>query len=393
MIKKKIIRITTVPISMNKILNGQLKYINEQYEVVGISRYVEKDFEEIKKREGIRMIAVPFERTINLSKDLICLLQLIKIFRREKPFIVHTHTPKAGLLGMIAAKVTNVPVRLHTVGGMPLMGESGIKLVLLKFIEKLTYSCAHKIYPNSKGLAEFIMKNKFTTVSKLKVIGDGSSNGIDTEYYNRNYDGAEQETSSLKNKLGILKNDFVFMFLGRLAKEKGINELLAAFNKLCITNQNLKLLLVGPLEEENGSISMEDLQKIKTSSTIIYPGRTDNVRGYLRLADCFVLPTYREGFPNALLQAGAMSLPLIATNINGCNEIIENEVSGYLIPIKDENALYDKMKIILLDEKRREVFAYNIRNTTEIKFKQNVIWDLLLQEYNNFTLHSNKNRI
>lgn len=389
--KKKIIRITTVPISMNKILNGQLKFINKQYEVVGISRYVEKDFDEIINREGIRMIPVSFERTINIGKDLLCLIKLIQIFRKEKPYIVHTHTPKAGLLGMIAAKITNVPVRLHTVGGMPLMGETGNKLALLKFIEKLTYRFAHKIYPNSKGLAEFILQNKFTTVSKVKVIGDGSSNGIDTKYYNRNYKGAEEETALLKKQLGIRKNDFVFMFLGRLAKEKGIHELLVAFKKLSATNKNLKLLLVGPLEEENGSISKEDLQIIKTSSIIIYPGRTDNVRGHLRLANCFVFPSHREGFPNVLLQAAAMSLPIIATNINGCNEIIEDGISGYLIPIKDEKALYDKMNFILLNEEKRASFAYNIRKTLEIKFKQSVIWESLLEEYKNFDKQNKKN--
>lgn len=382
--KKKIIRITTVPISMNKILNGQLKYVNEHYEVVGVSRYVEKDFNEIRNREGIRMIAVPFERTINLGKDLACLFQLIQIFRREKPHIVHTHTPKAGLLGMIAAKITNVPLRLHTVGGMPLTEIDGFKLKILKFTEKLTYKFAHKIFPNSVGLKDFILESNFTTTAKLKVIGNGSSNGVDANFYKSDYKGWEEESSNLKKDLGISETDFVFLFLGRLAREKGIHELLLAFKKLKSTNPNIKLLLVGTLEIENGSISEQDLKIIENSADIIYPGRTDNVRAYLKLTDCFVLPTYREGFPNALLQAGAMSMPIIATDINGCNEIVEDGVSGFLIPTKDENALHDKMEKILLNETIRATFSLNIRKTVVNKFKQMVVWDAILSEYKSF---------
>lgn len=382
--KKKIIRITTVPISMNKILNGQLKYVNEHYEVVGVSRYVEKDFDEIRNREGIRMIAVPFERTINLSKDLICLLQLIQIFRREKPFIVHTHTPKAGLLGMIAAKITNVPIRLHTVGGMPLTEIKGFKLKVLKFTEKLTYRFANKIYPNSVGLKDFILESNFTTAAKLKVIGNGSSNGVDANFYISDYEGWEEESSNLNKDLGISEADFVFLFLGRLAREKGIHELLIAFTKLKSTNSNIKLLLVGTLEIENGSISDEDIKIIENSPDIIFPGRTDNVRAYLKLGNCFVLPTYREGFPNALLQAGAMSMPIIATDINGCNEIVDDGISGFLIPPKDEKALYDKMEEILINKPQSAKFSHNIRKTIENKFKQTVVWDAILSEYNSF---------
>jgi glycosyltransferase involved in cell wall biosynthesis len=375
---------------MNKILNGQLKYISDYYEVVGISRFVEKDFEEIRNREGIRMIAVPFERTINLTKDLVCLIKLIQIFRKEKPYIVHTHTPKAGLLGMIAAKITNVPVRLHTVGGLPLTEIDGFKLKVLKFTEKLTYRFAHKIYPNSVGLRDFIIRNNFTTVAKLQVIGNGSSNGVDANFYKSNYEGWQVESSNLKRKLGISETDFVFLFLGRLAKEKGIHELLLAFIHLKNTNRKIKLLLVGTLEIENGSISDEDIKIIEKNSDIIYPGRTDNVRAFLRIGDCFVFPTYREGFPNALLQAGAMSLPIIATDINGCNEIIEDGLSGYLIAIKDEKSLYDKMNFILSNEEMRAVFAYNIRATLESKFKQSVIWESLLEEYKSFDKQNKK---
>jgi glycosyltransferase involved in cell wall biosynthesis len=295
--------------------------------------------------------------------------------------LVHTHTPKAGLLGMLAAKITNVPLRLHTVGGMPLMGVTGKKLKILRFMEKLTYKYAHKIYPNSVGLKDFILQNKFTTLDKIKVLGNGSSNGVDTSFYNKDYPNAEVEALNLKQRLGIETSDFIFMFLGRLAKDKGIIELVSAFNKLSENNPNLKLLLVGPLEEENSFLPKETLQIIKNTKAIIYPGRTDNVRAFLKLADVFVLPSFREGFPNALLQAGAMSLPLIATNINGCNEIIEHNKTGFLVPIQDEKSLLDKMKFLYENSETRINFGDKIRETIEEKFKQSIIWEELLNEY------------
>ena len=389
--RKKVIRITTVPISMNKILEGQLAYINKYYDLIGVSKFVEKDFIEIKEREGIKMIDVPFNRTINLRQDLVSLFKLIRLFKMEKPDIVHTHTPKAGLLGMLAAKIARVPVRLHTVGGMPLMGVTGNKIRVLKFTEKLTYKYAHKIYPNSLGLKEFILENNFTSSYKVKVLGNGSSNGVDADYFKKNYVGAETENQKLKQELNIKVSDFLFMFLGRLAKDKGVIDLVSAFNKLSENNPNLKLLLVGPLEEDNSSLPEETINIIKNSKAIIYPGRTDNVRAFLNLAHVFVFPSYREGFPNALLQAGAMGLPLIATNINGCNEIVENNKSGLLIPVKDEKALLDKMKFFYENPETRLKFGVEIRKTIEQRFKQIIIWEALLKEYDFFLKNNQAN--
>lgn len=380
--RPKIIRITTVPISMNKILEGQLAYISKHYDVIGASRYVEKDFKEIEVREGIRMTAIPFARTIDLYKDLISLYKLIQLFKREKPDVVHTHTPKAGLLGMLAARITKVPVRLHTLGGMPLMGDIGRKRRILEFTEKITYKYAHKIYPNSVGLKDFIIQNKFTSIDKVKVLANGSSNGVDTDFYKKDYLWSENEIQLLKGQLGIKDSDFIFMFLGRLARDKGIIELVSAFNMLCEEHANLKLVLVGPLEEENSSLPDATIEIIKKTNAIIYPGRTDNVRAYLGLADVFVFPSYREGFPNALLQAGAMGLPLIATNINGCNEIINDNKSGFLVPVKDELNLRLKMKCLYENQDIRIKFGAEIRKKIEENFKQQIVWDALINEYN-----------
>lgn len=369
---------------MNKIMFGQLAYINKNYNVIGIASYVEKDFKEIEAREGVRMIAVSMSRTINIKQDIIGLTKLIKVLLKEKPDAVYTLTPKAGLLGMLAAKIVRVPVRLHALVGMPLMEASWAKKKILEVTERLTYKCAHKIYPNSYGLMDFIIDQKFTTLDKVKVLGNGSSNGIDADFFKKNYTGAEKEAQHLKNKLGIKPNDFVFMFLGRLAKDKGIVELLNAFIKVNTAHQNLKLLLVGTLETENSALTKEALYTLHNSTNIIFPGRTDNIRAFLNLANVFVFPSYREGFPAVLLEAGAMGLPIIATNINGCNEIITDANTGVLIPVKDENILAEKMTLLYENEALRKQFSHNIRKRVEEKFTHSIIWKALLQEYDTY---------
>src|SRR5690554_6423659 len=178
--KPKLIRITTVPQSLRGLLKGQLRFMSQNgYEVIGVSSPGEA-LQDVADNEGVRTVVITMPRSITPIKDLKALWQLIKLFRKERPQIVHTHTPKAGLLGMMAAKTAGVPYRLHTVAGMPLLVTSGFKRRLLNFIEKLTYTCATKVYPNSERLKKIIINNNFTSEKKLKVIGYGSSIGIVT---------------------------------------------------------------------------------------------------------------------------------------------------------------------------------------------------------------------
>ena len=174
---KKLVRITTVPLSMNVLLKNQLRYMSEYYEVKAVSS-PGKLLDEVSKREGVETVPVLMTRAITPIGDLKALWKLYRFMKKEQPLIVHTHTPKAGLLGMLAAKLARVPIRLHTVAGMPLMESTGTKRKILELTEKLTYNCATRVYPNSKNLSEFIIKEKFCKTSKLKVLGNGSSNGI-----------------------------------------------------------------------------------------------------------------------------------------------------------------------------------------------------------------------
>jgi glycosyltransferase involved in cell wall biosynthesis len=378
-LKAKIIRITTVPISLGGLLKGQLKYMTTYFEVIGIASSDNNLIDKIAQQEEIQVIPVEMTRKITPLQDLIAVWELYKIFKQQKPEIVHTHTPKAGTLGMLAAFLAGVPIRLHTIAGLPLLETKGNKRRLLNLVEKFTYKFATKIYPNSFGLKEIILKHKFTPASKLKVLGNGSSNGINTKIFNHDM-FAKQEKENLKQELGILESDYVFIFVGRLVKDKGINELVNAFDKLNLTNKNIKLLLVGTYENDLDPLEETTQKIIENNKAIIVTGWQSDVRPYLCIANVLTFPSYREGFPNVVMQAGAMGLPSIVTNINGCNEIIIDKLNGVIIPVKNETALLKEMRLFL--EGYYSISKDKIRQNIVDKYEQEYVWQHILAEYN-----------
>lgn len=376
---KKIIRVTTVPGSLKTLLKGQLAFMRNHYEIIGVSSSG-KELKQVEINEGITTKVVEMTRTISPLKDLKSTYQLYKYFKKEKPFIVHTHTPKAGTLGMLAARLAKVPNRLHTIAGLPLLEAKGLKRIILNIVEKITYANATLILPNSFGLLKIILDHNFANINKLKVIGNGSSNGIDTDYFNIS-NIKQNEITSLKNELKIKEKDFTFIFLGRLVADKGINELISAFNELSIKNKNIKLLLVGTYETDLDPLNQYTLNLIEQNKQIITVGWQNDVRPYLSISNALVFPSYREGFPNVVLQACAMELPAIVTNINGCNEIISHNINGVIVETKDEIALCKAMKTMISDDKLRTKFISNSRKNILDKYKRELIWEELLEIY------------
>lgn len=376
---QKLIRITTVPSSLRTLLRGQHRFMNEHYEVIGIA--TEGDpLREVRENEGIKTHAVEMTRTITPIKDLKAVIQLYKFFKKEKPFIVHTHTPKAGTVGMLAAKLAGVPHRLHTIAGLPLLEVTGKKRKLLNTVEKFTYSCATLILPNSFGLERIILDQKFTKASKVKVIGNGSSNGINTEHYDATL-VSEEKKQQLKQELEITEKDIVFIFIGRIVKDKGINELVAAFNSLSKKHSNTKLLLVGPRENHLDPLKPETEQLIKDNNHIIATGVQKDIRPYVAISHVLAFPSYREGFPNVVLQASCMELPCIVSNINGCNEIIEHDVNGLIIPVKDAEALQGAMQFMINNPEKRQAMISHSRSRIIERYKQEFVWNEILKLY------------
>ncbi len=375
----KLIRITTIPLSLEKLLEGQLTFMNGHYDVIAIAAEEER-LQKYGSDNKVRTFWVEMTRKITPILDLKSVIKLYRYFKSEKPLIVHTHTPKAGIVGMLAAKLAGVPIRLHTVAGMPLMETLGLKRKILNLVEKFTYSLATKVYPNSKGLQEIILKENFAKPSKLKVLGKGSSNGIDTAYFDPEL-YSEDLRDQFRRELKIEPDQMVFIFVGRIVSEKGINELVSSFVKLHKIYSSIRLLLIGPFEEDLDPISPENYKIIQTHEAIIHEGYQADIRKYLSISQVLAFPSYREGFPNVVMQAGAMEVPAIVTNINGCNEIITENSNGLIIPVKDEKALFNAMEKLILDQELLKDLRKNARLEITSNYERSEFWKLLLQEY------------
>ncbi len=375
----KLVRITTIPLSLEKLLEGQLSFMNSHYEVIAVAAEKER-LEKYGRDNNVKTFWVNMTRKITPIEDLKSVYKLYKFFKNKNPLIVHTHTPKAGIVGMLAAKLAGVPIRLHTVAGLPLLESIGIKRGVLNFVEKLTYGLATKVYPNSFELKKIILDNKFTKHNKLKILGKGSSNGIDTKYFDPTL-YSEKDNDVLRQELNVNKNDLVYIFIGRIVSEKGINELITAFVKLYEANSKVKLLLVGPFESDLDPIDDSNLELIKLHKAIISVGYQEDVRPYLAISDVLTFPSYREGFPNVVMQAGAMNLPSIVTNINGCNEIIKHKENGIIIPVKDSISLYNSMYQLQNDRAFLMELKKNARSHITSNYEREQFWELLLAEY------------
>jgi glycosyltransferase involved in cell wall biosynthesis len=380
---KKIIRITTVPASLATLLKGQLRFMSSHYEIIGISSEGHA-LEDVRENEGIKTVPVNMTRTITPFKDLKALFQLYRIFKKEKPHIVHTHTPKAGTLGMLAAKLAAVPYRLHTIAGLPLLEAKGSKRKLLNTVEKIKYSCATLVLPKSYAMQDIVIKERFCKKEKLKVIGNGSSNGIETEHYDKGKISLES-VKRLKQQLNIKPEDTVFLFIGRVVKDKGINELVEAFDDISKSHSNTKLIIVGASEKQLDPIDDATESVMKSNENIHETGMVKDVRPYVAISDILTFPSYREGFPNVVLQASCMEMPCIVTDINGCNEIITHNYNGLIIPTKDSMALKKAMLDLMNNPKRAKALALNARPNIIKKYKREFIWNELLNLYNNFS--------
>lgn len=378
--KPKVIRTATVAISLDILLKGQLQFLNQQFNVIAISGN-DVHLKNVQSREGVQTIAIKIERQISPINDLVSLFKLYKTFKKEKPQIVHSITPKAGLLSMIAAYFAGVPIRMHTFTGLIFPSKTGFLKRILIILDKVLCFFATNIYPEGQGVKDALVAYKITN-KPLHIIANGNINGIDLDYFiNANNSNNQQQ---LKAKLNISEADFVFIFVGRLVRDKGINELISVFDKLNNNFINTKLLLVGPFEQENDPILPSTLQKLNNHKAIVSVGHQADVRPYFEIANVLVFPSYREGFPNVVMQAGAMNLPSIVTNINGCNEIIIQNKNGLIIEPKDETALFNAMQLLLQNKELTAQLKNNARELIKARYDKNIVWDGILNEYRKF---------
>lgn len=364
---KKIIRTSTVPVSLKSLLKGQLRMLSKHYEVIGVSSHGEA-LEQLVEQEGIEVRAVNMERKISIFKDFISLCRMVALLRKEKPDMVHSITPKAGLITMLAAKIAGVPVRAHTFTGLIFPTSRGFKQKLLIAMDRLLCRCATNIYPEGKGVKNALIDYKITNKS-LKILANGNVNGIDVNHFS---------AAHFNKKEGDV---FRFVFIGRMVGDKGINELAQAFDRLNTSYPKTELVLVGNFEHELDPLKPETKIIIDTHKAINFVGFQADVRPFLAASDAFVFPSYREGFPNVVMQAGAMGLPQIVTNINGCNEIIIEGENGVIIPPQDEEAIFEAMKRFVTSPCEVAKMATKAREMITSRYEQSIVWEAILDEY------------
>ncbi len=370
---KKIIRTSTIPLSLNLFCKGTLSELSKEYDVLAVSSRG-KDLYEISSREGVRTAEINMERSISPLKDLVSLCRLIKLFRKERPTMVHSMTPKAGLLSMIAARVAGVKVRVHTFTGLLFPTATGIKRRVLWLTDRITCACSTNIIPEGKGVMDDLQSHHVTS-KPLRVLGYGNVRGIDLTHYNRTPE-IVAEARRIRARLGIPGDAFVFVFVGRIVRDKGMRELLSAFNRISSQKSNVYLLLVG--YDHTSDLPRSEFDAVAGVKLVDWQA---DVRPFYAAADALVFPSYREGFPNVVIEAGAMQLPSIVTNINGSREIIVENENGTIVPTHDEITLYHAMRRMLLDDEWRESLAAKAREMISSRYEQGFVRKCLVDYY------------
>lgn len=333
--KPKIIRATTIGSSLESFCAPMLPYLVDKYDIVVVSN-PDEALERMSHLPGVRTIGVPMQRHIAPLSDLRSLWRMYRLMRRERPWLVHSMTPKAGLICMLAARLAGVPNRMHTFTGLIWPTSHGIKRSILKAMDRLLCSCATVINPEGRGVRDDMVRGGITRRSMV-ILGHGNVRGIDPEYYNPEDPGVRQTAKTLRRD--DPEASMVYVFVGRLVADKGIAELVRAFADVYDKNHGARLWLVGRTEDDLDPLDKDTRDTIASHPGIRAFGEQADVRLYLVGADAFVFPSHREGFPNVVLEAGAMGLPSIVTDINGSREIIENHYNGVIVAPGDAKAL------------------------------------------------------
>lgn len=402
----KIIRCATIGLSLNIFCKGILQDLKDRgYEVVAVSS-PDEDLKQVAAREDVRTIGVEMERKISLVKDMKALWTLYRVFRAEKPDMVHSMTPKAGLLCMMAAWMARVPYRIHTFTGLIWPTTSGIKRKILMMTDRITCACATHVIPESLGVLDDL-KNYGITKKPMRLLGYGNVKGVDLSFWQK-----PEMVGVWSEELGAIAPDgkklFTFLFVGRIVGDKGINELVSAFNKLIERKKGkgegrgCRLVLVGWIEDHLDPVTPETRHLIDTMPEIeaVGPKPVEDLLAYYAAADCFVFPSYREGFPNTVLEAGAMKLASIVTDINGCRDIILKAIdsqyvsqhlqpgetmsireNGVMIPSKDADALYEAMCWMLEHEEERLQMGNQARQIISERWEQGFVREKLYEFY------------
>lgn len=344
---KKLCYVATIPAVVHAFLRGHIQAAAEKYEVTVICNSTDKHL-----LDGLnaRLILLPIERKPSLWRDILVLFQLFKLFRSERFDIVHSIMPKTGMLAMLAAWLAQVPIRIHTFTGQVWVTKHGAQRMLLKLFDKLIGGLAICVLADSPSQRDFLVNEKMLQPGKAKVIGAGSICGVDPVRFHPDFEVRQ----TVRHDLGIAKDARVILFVGRLNRDKGILDLVAAFNVIAKHNPDVVLLLVGAEEDVPFNLIQEICYAV--NDRLHYVSFTSTPERYMAAADIFCLPSYREGFGMTIIEAAACAVPAVASRIYGITDAVADGKTGLLFPAGDVTTLIQNLlKLITENDFRQQM--------------------------------------
>ena len=369
--RPKVVHMVTVATSL-VLMKGQLSYLkNSGFDMTVVSGPGE-ELNKVKLHENVNIKAITMKRNISPINDLISLIKIIIFFIKLKPQICNSGTPKAGFLGMIAAWITRVPFKIYTIRGLPFEETSGLKRKILIFTEKIACACADKVICISPSLKNVVIKNNLTLESKTIVIGNGSSNGLQFEKFNKTKE-IDYEIRKIKKEYNLSKYNFIIGYVGRINKHKGVEELIIAFENLQKKYKNIALIMVGESENKN-AISDKIYHKIVTNPDIIKIGWVENTVPYYYIMDILAFPTYREGFGNVSIEAQATGTPVITTNVTGAVDTVVHGETGFVINVKDTIELEEGIEKFIVNRRLIKEMGEIAKKRVRENFDSKIIW-------------------
>lgn len=375
----RIARVSTIPFFVFTQLRAQLEALADAGAQVSIVSSDDELSGNMQMIEGCTFQPVFIAREISFFSDVVTLIKLWKLFRKERFHIVHSTTPKAGLLCAIAAKLASVEICVHTYTGQLWVTMKGIKKYMVMWSDKLIACLNICCYTDSFSQRDFLIKHKIIAPEKLKVIGSGSLAGVNvTRFFQERY--SELDRKQLRETLGITEATKVLLFIGRITKEKGIYELIDATHHVLKRGHDVVLLVIGPFEQRNENEIRTHAQKL-CPDRVIFTGFTEEPERFMAISELLCLPSYREGFGTVVIEAAAMGLPVVGTKIYGLTDAVIDGTTGILVEPQNSAQLTDALEQLLVDDVRRQLMGEQARKRALKEFDSKHCSALLIDEY------------
>ena len=375
-----LVHVTTVPMALVAFFTGQLQYMKRRGIRVMAVTSPGEHLDKFVGRERVEVHTVDMPRRITPIGDLRALVRLCRTLRGLRPDIVHAHTPKAGLLGMVAAWLSGVPVRIYSCHGLPYVTATGWRRKLLRASERVACAVSHSTICVGPSVKRSLVEDGIASPSKLTVFGAGSTNGIDAERRFNPSAVPADAVRSVRAAHGVPADAPLLLFVGRLVRDKGVVELWEAWEQLRDRFPQAHLLVVGPVEPQD-PVPPGVLEGLRGDGRVHFAGFVDELPSVYAAADVVVLPTYREGLPYVPLEAAAMARPAVCTDVPGCRDVVRHDVTGLLVPARDAAALAAAVARYLDDPSLRLAHGEAARRHVLATFRPEVIWERTYEHY------------